>query len=88
MRLFDVDKHILEATVTTAVPITAALEKQVLQKIAALTGDKANLVNVVNPEILGGFVLRVGDIEYNASISNHLNQLRKEFDNQDYISKL
>ena len=73
---------------TTAVPITAALEKQVLQKIAALTGDKANLVNVVNPEILGGFVLRVGDIEYNASISNHLNQLRKEFDNQDYISKL
>jgi len=86
--IYDVDKHILEATVITAVPITAALEKQVLQKIAALTGDKANLVNVVNPEILGGFVLRVGDIEYNASISNHLNQLRKEFDNQDYISKL
>ncbi len=86
--IYDFDKHILEAKVTTAVPITAALEKQVLKKIVDLTGDKANLVNEVDPEILGGFVLRVGDIQYDASIANHLRQLRKEFDNQDYISKL
>lgn len=86
--IYDFDKHILEAKVTTAVPITDALEKQVLKKIVDLTGDKANLVNEVDPEILGGFILRVGDVQYDASIANHLNQLRKEFDNQDYISKL
>lgn len=86
--IYDFDKHILEAKVTTAVPITEELEKQVLQKIVELTGDKANLVNDVDPDILGGFILRVGDVQYDASIANHLNQLRKEFDNQDYISKL
>ena len=86
--IYDFDKHILEAKVTTAVPITDALKKQVLKKIVDLTGDKANLVNEVDPEILGGFILRVGDVQYDASIANHLNQLRKEFDNQDYISKL
>ena len=86
--IYDFDKHILEAKVTTAVPITETLEKQVLKKIVDLTGDKANLVNEVDPEILGGFILRVGDVQYDASIANHLNQLRKEFDNQDYISKL
>lgn len=86
--IYDFDKHILEAKVTTAVPITEELEKQVLQKIVELTGDKANLVNDVDPDILGGFILRVGDVQYDASIANHLSQLRKEFDNQDYISKL
>ncbi|MDB3914024.1 F0F1 ATP synthase subunit delta, partial [Flavobacteriaceae bacterium] len=44
--------------------------------------------NSVNPAILGGFILRVGDVQYDASISNHLNELRKEFDNSHYIPKI
>jgi F-type H+-transporting ATPase subunit delta len=76
------------AKVTTAVPLTAKIEAKVLEKIVALTGKKANLENVINESILGGFILRVGDVQYDASISNYLNELKKEFDNSHYIPKI
>ncbi len=81
-------KHTQVAVVTTAVALTEEIEKLVLDKIVALTGKKANLENVVNPAILGGFILRVGDVQYDASISNSLNELRKEFDNSHYVPKI
>jgi F-type H+-transporting ATPase subunit delta len=81
-------KHMQVAKVTTAVPLTKELEAKVLAKIVALTGNNANLENVINPAILGGFVLRVGDMQYDASISNHLSQLKKEFDNSHFIPKI
>ena len=86
--IYDFHKNTSVAKVTTAVPITSDIEKKVLAKIVELTGEQANLENEVNPDILGGFVLRVGDIQYDASISNHLNELRKEFDNSHYIPKI
>ena len=86
--IYDFDKHTQEAKVTTAVPLTKEVEKEVLAKIVDLTGEKANLVNEVNPNILGGFILRVGDVQYDASISNYLSELKKEFDNSHYIPKI
>lgn len=86
--MYEFHKHIQVAKVTTAVPLTPEVEALVLAKIVALTGEKANLENVINPAILGGFILRVGDVQYDASISNYLNELRKEFDNSHYIPKI
>lgn len=86
--IYDFDKNTQVAKVTTAVPISPEIEAQVLAKIVALTGEKANLENEVNPSILGGFILRVGDVQYDASISNHLSELKKEFDNSHYIPKI
>ena len=86
--IYDFDKNMQVAKVTTAVALTEDIEKQVLAKIVALTGNKANLENVINPAILGGFILRVGDVQYDASISNYLNELKKEFDNSHYIPKI
>ena len=81
-------KHTQVATVTTAVALTEEVERLVLDKIVTLTGKKADLENVINPAILGGFILRVGDVQYDASISNYLNELKKEFDNSHYITKI
>jgi len=86
--IFDFLKRVQIAKVTTAVPLTEQLENKVMDKIVELTGNKANLENIINPAILGGFILRVGDVQYDASISNHLNELRKEFDNSHYIPKI
>ena len=86
--IYDHLKHIDIAKVTTAVPLTEEIEKQVMAKIVSLTGNKATLENTVNPAIIGGFILRVGDVQYDASISNYLNELRKEFDHSDYIPKI
>lgn len=67
------------AVVTTAIPLTKALNTQVLQKVKELTGKEAILENKVDESILGGFILRVGDIQYDASIANKLNILKREF---------
>uniref|UniRef100_UPI004049B6C8 ATP synthase F1 subunit delta n=1 Tax=Flavobacterium sp. TaxID=239 RepID=UPI004049B6C8 len=67
------------AFVTTAVPLTADLEKKILQKVVELTGKKVVVENKVDATILGGFVLRVGDLQYDASISSKLGNLKREF---------
>ncbi|WP_338732213.1 ATP synthase F1 subunit delta [Mangrovimonas cancribranchiae] len=67
------------AKVTTAVPLTSDLESKVLEKVKELTGKDAQIENIVDESILGGFILRVGDIQYNASIANKLNRLKREF---------
>ncbi|HRV54460.1 MAG TPA: F0F1 ATP synthase subunit delta, partial [Mangrovimonas sp.] len=64
---------------TTAVPMTNDLEIKVLAKVKELTPKSVELHNVIDESILGGFILRIGDKQYNASIANKLNKLRREF---------
>ena len=86
--IYDYLKSMHIAKVTTAVPITKELERKVSDKVVELTGNKTSIENIIDPTILGGFILRVGDMQYNASISNNFNELRKEFDNSHYVSKI
>lgn len=67
------------AYVTTVVPLNAAMEKKVLKQVATLTGNEVTIENNVDETIIGGFILRVGDLQYDASISNKLNNLKREF---------
>ena len=78
VQLFDKNQGKIAATVTTAVPLTEELEKEVLQKASNLTPLKIQLKNIVDPNIKGGFILRVGDLQYNASIADRLEALKRE----------
>ncbi len=78
---FDEMNGVELATVTTAFPITADLEKQVLDKIATISNKKITIQNIVDPAIIGGFILRISDKQYNASVANRLQDLRREFSN-------
>jgi F-type H+-transporting ATPase subunit delta len=67
------------AYVTTAVPMTSQLEEQLLKKVEGLIGNKVSLENKIDESIIGGFVLRIGDLQYDASIANKINNLKREF---------
>lgn len=67
------------ATVITAAPLTEGLKAKVLAKAKAITGKDIEVENIVDENIIGGFILRIGDIQYNASIANQLNKLKREF---------
>ncbi|MGW9684643.1 ATP synthase F1 subunit delta [Flagellimonas sp. 2504JD1-5] len=69
------------AYVTTAVPLTGDLEKKILSEVTKLTGNKVTIENKIDESIIGGFVLRVGDLQYDASVANKLNGLKREFTN-------
>ncbi|PKP18165.1 MAG: ATP synthase F1 subunit delta [Bacteroidetes bacterium HGW-Bacteroidetes-23] len=77
----DVLNGIEVAKVTTAFPITPDLEAKVLAKIKEFSNKKITLINTVDPSIIGGFILRIGDQQYNASVANRLQQLKREFSN-------
>ena len=78
-QLFDESKGIQIATVTTAVALSADLKKKVLAKAKELTGKNVEVENIIDESILGGFILRIGDVQYNASVANQLNKLKQEF---------
>lgn len=69
------------AYVTTAIPLTPELEKKVLQQVAKITDDNVTIENIIDEHIIGGFILRVGDLQYDASVANKLSTIKKEFAN-------
>ncbi|WP_159018841.1 ATP synthase F1 subunit delta [Algibacter sp. L3A6] len=77
--LLDKSKGVEVATVTTAVALTDDLKKRVLEKAKTLTGKDVEVENIIDEDILGGFILRIGDLQYNASVANQLNKLKREF---------
>ena len=79
--LFDIMNNVEVAKVTTAFPMDAALEAKVLAKIATFSSKKVTIENVVDPSIIGGFILRIGDQQYNASVANRLQVLKRELSN-------
>jgi len=80
--LFDELKGIEVAKVTTAIPLTESLKKQVLSKVKEITGKEATIENNVNPDIIGGFILRIGDVQYDASVANKLQGLKRQFESE------
>ena len=78
-QLYDQLNNKEDATVTTAVPMTSAMEAKVMAKLKTLSSKEISLRKTVDETILGGFILRVGDQQYNASVSNQLNELKNKF---------
>lgn len=78
--LYNLSIGAVDAIVTTAIPLDTDIEQKVFAKVKELTGaSDVTLVNKVDPALIGGFVLRVGDMQYDASIANNFEQLKKEF---------
>src|SRR5690554_1051004 len=78
--LYNDEQGVKVAHVITAVPLSAELEAKVMAKVKELTGsEKVTLTNGIDESIIGGFILRVGDIQYNASIANQFGNLKREF---------
>ena len=79
-------KNIVKATVVTANAITEDIRNKVLSQLKLVAGDANILIEEqVDESIIGGFVLRIGDTEYNASIANKLQQLKREFVSNPYL---
>jgi ATP synthase F1 delta subunit len=76
--LWDVEHRLLPVEVTSAIALDPAVAEELGQKIREQTGQNLELTSRVDPDILGGIVLRVGNSILDASIKNRLQQLRRE----------
>lgn len=82
-------KGLHNAKLTTATPISESLVNTFLSKIKLSSSfDHLNLVTEVDENLIGGFVLEMEGKLIDASILRDLNDVKKQFANNDYIHKL
>ncbi len=80
IELYNEAQEVKVAQVTTAVALTDELTEKILAKVKELSGsDKVTIESTIDESIIGGFILRIGDLQYNASISNNLARIKREF---------
>jgi F-type H+-transporting ATPase subunit delta len=77
-------KGIQTAEVITAAPLEGAAKDRILAELKRLHNGDVELKESVNPELIGGFVLRVEDRMLDASVRRSLNRLRRELTEHDY----
>jgi F-type H+-transporting ATPase subunit delta len=72
------EKRLLPVSVTSAVELDDSLVKEIGKRIEEQTGREVELSSGVDPEVLGGLVVRVGNMVLDASVRARLEQLRKQ----------
>ncbi len=82
-------KGIHKVKLTTAIAVSEEIKKSFVDKIQAeVTNSKIELQAIVDQNIIGGFVLEMEGKLIDASILRDLNDVKKQFANNDYIHKL
>jgi len=76
-QLWDEENKQLPVQITSAIPLDEKTVKGIGDRISERTGQTVELSTRVDPDLIGGIVLRVGNVILDASIRNRLNQLRK-----------
>jgi F-type H+-transporting ATPase subunit delta len=73
-------KGVQRVTITTATPLSQENIDQILRSTSLVNASNNADVEVnVKPEILGGYILRVGDQQVDASVKSKLNKIKKDF---------
>ena len=77
-RMLDRERGIVEARVTSAVPLTPDQTAAVRTWVRRTTSSEVNLVATVDDSLIGGLTVRVGDTLLDASVKGRLERLRTE----------
>lgn len=86
---YNVSKGIHRVKLTTAVPLSDEIKNDFISKIKSSEGiENIELETLVNENLVGGFVLEMEGKKADASIRRDLNDVQKQFMNNDYIQKL
>lgn len=78
-------KKIITAVITSAVGLDDVLRKKVLEIVKSSSDSEIELVEKINKDLIGGFVLKVGDNQIDASILRQIKNLRRGFSENPYV---
>ncbi len=80
-------KGITTAVVITATGLNDHLRSEVNRIVKEKVQREVELLEQVDKDLIGGFVLRIGDTQYDASVVSQLRRLAKEFSSNPYVRK-
>lgn len=75
--LFDQMSGQVLAKVSTAVPLDDQLRASIAERLGAATGKKVRLQELVDSDLIGGMVIRIGDTVFDNSVANRLDSIAK-----------
>ncbi len=81
-------KNIKTVSLSTATPLSDGIRTYILDKVAATTDGTVDLQTEVNEDLIGGFVLKVGDKLFDASIRRDLTDIRNQFTKNLYVADI
>jgi len=76
---YDAKKHITKASIVSATALSEANKAQIVAEVKASVGGEIDLDTKVDPTLIGGFVLTVGDRQLDTSVAGSLKKLKKDF---------
>ena len=76
LELYSYHKGEVNATVISAVSLSIELEKTILEKAKRYSKQKLNIENKIDPSLMGGFILKIGDMQLDCSVSNQLKAIK------------
>ncbi len=95
--LFDISKayteqfKVLNGVLTAEIVSASGLDDKLRAKVYQILRDgnksEVELQEKINKDLIGGFILRIGDKQYDASIASELRKLAREFANNPYTTK-
>lgn len=71
-------QHIVQATVTSAAPLSPETLQRLAERLRALTGQQVQLSPAVDSSLLGGMVARVGSTVYDGSVRTQLEKMKQQ----------
>lgn len=74
----DAAKNVAEVRVSTAVPLTDALRGELQEVTAKISGKKTTLVESVDPSLIGGMIVHIGDRKYDTSVRARLRSVSRK----------
>jgi F-type H+-transporting ATPase subunit delta len=77
-RLLDAKRGVVAATVTSAAPLEKDEIKEIAARLETMTGQTVKLATAVDPSLIGGLTVRVGDRMIDASVRGRLERLRDQ----------
>ena len=80
IQLYKASKNIQEVVLTTASDIDDSFRTKVIELVKQTHSGEIKLTEHIDPSIIGGFILQIGDKRINNSVSNQLSALKREFE--------
>ncbi|WP_158825171.1 ATP synthase F1 subunit delta [Mucilaginibacter lacusdianchii] len=79
VNLYNIKMKIVNAKVVSAAPLSEANKQEIIADVQKIAGAQVNLQTLVDPALIGGFILTVGDRQIDTSIATSLKKLKKDF---------
>ena len=84
--LVDKENNVINTKVVSAVALNDETKQSIIRKFENRTGKNIKVNYTLDPELIGGFIIKIEDTVYDASIKNQLQLLRKKFSEEINIS--